>query len=430
MSSIRQGSSCMRMNDNLFDKVKDNSLSLFFITSISVAFFSLINIQLLSVGFYSHINIAFDFDQAWFFETLAYSSEEWKYKAAQEAPPLLIKHPFLYLYRFPSELLQIIGVNPEVSVLVLSLIFHTGTLVLSYFIFLNILESSPKATLLTLFMMLSSTFIVNGIVLDTYVLAGFWITCCYALYLKEITSGKLEVNWLKILVYVMAVGTTTYLLLLVILLESSLIWNKKAKHNNKEMVSYLTQGAMKFTALFFIMFCLCYYQTIMEILSNPIDVIKRTLWAVARPGEKEGIMSIMGTFLVHTFVAPFHSVVEIEKGVYMADFRNGGFHLTAYVSMIALVVLYLLAFRNRSPLLFASIIWLVITMLFHIEYQDRGSLFLYTGHTMLALSTIIAYGLKSINLKRVWVLITFVMLTIAYNNLQSVFLTIQSVILI
>lgn len=419
----------MITSNTVFYRVKEHSLSLLFIVSISVAFFTLINFQLLSSGFYSQINIAFDFDQAWFFDTLAYPSEEWKSRVAQDTPPLLIKHPFIYLYRLPCEVLQLIGFTPEVSVLLISLMFHTGTLVLSYFIFLNILESTYKATLLTSFVMLSSTYIVNGIVLDTYVLAGFWIACCFALYIKELKADSLSVNWLKIVVYAMAVGTTTYLLLLVILLEVSLVWSKKEKYENKERINYLTKGAVYFLALCFVVFCLCYYQSLIDILSDPVKVIKRTLWAVARPGEeKEGIISIMGTFLIHTFIAPFHSIVEIEKDVYMADFRSGGFHIIAYASILALSVLYLFAFKTRGHLLFVAIAWLVITMLFHIEYQDRGSLFLYTGHTMLASSIVIALGLKNLNFKIGWIIPGVLMAFLAYNNLQSVYSAIKSVL--
>ncbi len=407
-------------------RVKEHSLSLLFIISISVVFFTAINFQLLSAGFYSHINIAFDFDQAWFFDIVAYPSDQWQHKVAQDVPPLSIKHPFLYLYRLPCEALQFIGFAPEVSVLFLSLMFHTGTLVVSYFIFLNILSSSHRATLLTVFMMLSSTYIVNGIVLDTYVLAGFWIACCFALYIKALTTKSLDVSWLKIMVYAMTVGTTTYLLLLVILLEISLVWSNK-KYLNKEKLSYLTSGVIRFLSLFLVIFCFCYYQSILEMLSNPIDVLKRALWAVARPGEKEGIVSIMGTFLVHTFIAPFHSIIEIEKDIYMADFRNGGFHPFAYIVILPLIASYLLAFKNRGNLLFVSVSWLIITMLFHVEYQDRGSLFLYTGHTMLASSILLALGLKNVNFKIGWIISGIFLVILAYNNLQSIYFAIKSI---
>ncbi len=408
-------------------RAKEHSLSLLFIVSISVAFFSSVNFQLLSVGFYDQINIAFDFDQAWFFDMLAYPPNEWKHRVAQETAPLLIKHPFIYLYRFPCELLQLLGVNPQASVVLLSLMFHTGTLVLSYFIFLEILESPRKATLLTVFMMLSSTYLANGIVLDTYVLAGFWITCCFSLYLKQLKEDALITNWLKILVYVMAIGTTTYLLLLVALLESSLVWSKKAKHDYKNLIHYLVQGVMKCLGLFFVFFCFCYYQNIIEILSDPIGVIRRTLWAVARPGEKEGFISIFNTFVIYTFVAPLHSVIEIEKDIFMADFRNGSFLWLGYVLILPLLMLYLLAVKNKSPLLFVSFSWLMITMLFHIEYQDRGSLFLYTGHTLLACSIIIAFGFKILKIKIGWVVTTCLFAFIGYNNLQSIYLAIESV---
>lgn len=409
-------------------RAKEHSLSLLLIVSISVAFFSSINFQLLSIGFYDHINIAFDFDQAWFFDMLAYPPDAWKHRVAQDTAPLLIKHPFIYLYRFPCQLLQHLGVNPELSVVLLSLMFHTGTLVLSYFIFLKILESPRKATFMTWFMMLSSTYLANGIVLDTYVLAGFWITCCFSLYLKELTEDSLNTNWLKILVYVMAIGTTTYLLLLVLLLEISLVWSKKAKHDSKELIYYLFQGVIKSIGLFFILFCLCYYQNIISILSDPVGVIKRTLWAVARPGEKEGIISIINTFVIHTFVAPFHSIIMIEKDISMADFRNGGYHFLGYILILPLLVLHALSFKTKSPLLFVSIAWLMITMMFHVEYQDRGSLFLYTGHTMLASSIVIALGLRAFNVKVGWILPAFLIVFLGYNNIQSIYSAIESVL--
>ncbi|MGR5301841.1 hypothetical protein [Vibrio alfacsensis] len=418
------------IKSKITESAKENVILFLFIIPLATAFFLLINVYLLSIGFYDDINTVFDFDQAWFIETLGYSSYDWKIKTAHESPPLLIKHPFLYLYRLPCEIFQFFGISPEISVIFVCVIFHVGLIIVAYFIFFEILQCAFKASLMTLFMLCSSTFLVNGIVLDSYVLAGFWISCCYYLYIKSYNKPGLEVTWLKIFVYAMAIGTTTYLLLLILLLEVSLLTTKKNSLNNKDIYKYLISGIVRFLLIFGTLFFICYYQSIYELLSNPVEVIKRTLWSVVRPGEKQGLLSIMTTFLAHTFIAPFHHVVEIGPDNLMADFRSGRFSFIGYIGLGALLFLYIRAFIHRDSLLFIAAVWLVITMLFHVEYQDRGSLFLYTGHTMLASSIIIAFGFKGLPLKKAGLLAGLLIISIAYNNLNAIFYAIQSVYLV
>lgn len=412
---------------NISEKARKNAILFFLILPFSGLVFFIINWNLLQSGFYQNINVAFDFDQAWFFESVAYPPQEWTIKSPQEYVPLLIKHPFLYLYRIPSEFFQLFGLSPELSVILLSLMFHLGTLTISYFIFLNILNSTSKSILMTLLFACSTTFLVNGIVLDSYVLAGFWISCCFYLYINNVNDGKLAVSWLKILVYSMAIGTTTYLLLLVLLLEFCTIIYKRGTCSRSEICHYLLVGSTRFLMIFLMLFIICYYQSILSIISDPIGVIKRTLWAVVRPGEKENLLSISMTFIVHSFVAPIHSVIEIESNKFMSDFRGNEFSVLAYINIALLFILSVRACINGQKMFFVAFSWVLITMIFHLEYQDRGSLFLYTGHTILATCIMLSYGIKNLELNRRFFLLILFVFSLACHNILAILSAIQSV---
>ncbi|AXY03755.1 hypothetical protein D1115_23040 (plasmid) [Vibrio alfacsensis] len=177
---------------------------------------------------------------------------------------------------------------------------------------------------------------------------------------------------------------------------------------------------------FSVAFIICYYQSILSIISDPIGVIKRTLWAVVRPGEKEDLLSISMTFIVHSFVAPIHSVIEIESNKFMSDFRGNEFSVLAYINIALLFILSVLACINGKKC-FIAFSWVLITMIFHLEYQDRGSLFLYTGHTILATFVMLSYGIKNLELNRRFFLLILFVFSLACHNILAILSAIQSV---
>ncbi|MBV7299799.1 hypothetical protein [Enterovibrio paralichthyis] len=406
---------------------REEKIFFFVLLPVSLALFLLVDFYLLNEGFYNKINIAFDFDQAWFVEILSYPPDEWIYKTASDVNPLILKHLLLYLYRWPSELLQFFGFSPEEAVIIVSVLFHMGTMTVGFYIFSDVFQSFAKAFLLCIFMLFSATYLVNGIVVDSYVLAGFWITCAFAIYQSDLKATmRLEVDWLKIIVYVMAVGTTTYLLLLVIVLEASLVLAKRHDFSVSHITRYLLSGIVRFSLLFFLLFSICYYQSLSEIVSDPVNVVQKTLWAVVRGGEKEGVTSILTTFLFYTFFAPSHTVVDIGNNALMADFRPGENVFVTYSVIAVLAAALVLLVKKPDPMLLVSFIWLGITIGFHLQYQDRGSIFLYTGHTMLPLMVIVACFFSNLSPVKYLIIAGLLTMVLMLNNVLEIYWAINA----
>ena len=126
------------------------------------------------------------------------------------------------------------------------------------------------------------------------------------------------------------------------------------------------------------------------IVSHPTDALRTGYWAQTK-GETEGLLTVVVTFLGYGFVAPEFTTVALPSGAPMLDFREFSMTAAGFIALglwIALLAMALVgASRANGPIrwLFGALIVTVIyNLLFHMHYQFRGSIFLYTGHVNFA----------------------------------------------
>lgn len=385
----------MKLLNLQLEKKEPYHLLLLFFGLYAVGY--LVNYHLYQLGFYQHVNIAFDLDQAWYIDALSRPSDAWLYNTAAAETPLWIKHPLLYLLRFPAEILQLLGFEQDLSAILISLFFIAATPVLFYTC-LRLAAFSPLHSLvLTIAFSLTATFLVNMMVLDSYSIAQFWILAAIALFLNSVNTGKFGNTWLKAAVYVGLAGTTSYLILFAILCEISLLFNQVNKRSAKEIRAYLLAVIGKFSAIFIAVFAVVYADALVAILSDPVGVIRKTLWAVARPGEKEGLLKIIETFLVYSVYSPAATTIVLEDKVTMLDFRVLGNSWFGYFVVASLVCFYLLSLTKiATPVVKLAVVWVIINLGFHLIYQDRSSLFLYTGHLLPICFLCLCFGIAKL----------------------------------
>lgn len=360
-----------------------NKTYFYFIGSMLLLYivYFFVNLELYRENFYQYINIAFDLDQAWFIDALARPSDAWLYNTAVAETPLWIKHPLLYLLRFPAQLLQLAGIEQDLSAIMVTVAFISATPLLFYYCLRLCQLDSLVSAILTVAFSFSASFLVNAMVLDSYSIAQFWILATVALFLKQMAAGKPQHLWLKAFIYVGLVGTSSYLILLALLAEALLFAHQHQQLGSKTYFYSLLHLAMAFTLIFGLGFILVYANTLVTLISDPVSVLKKTLWAVSRPGEKEGIIKIIETFLVYSVFSPSFSAISIEPNLTMLDYRQFDGTLLSYSGLLLLIVSYLLAVSKlNQPIIQLALLWLMINFSFHLFYQDRSSLFLYTGH--------------------------------------------------
>ena len=371
----------MKLSTLPLEKKDRYPLLILFICLYSLGYF--INNNLYQLGFYQYVNIAFDLDQAWYIDALSRPSNTWLYNTAVAETPLWIKHPLLYCFRLPAELLQLLGFKEDISAILVTLFFIATTPILFYTSLKLSQFSSLHSLILTIAFIFSSTFLVNMMVLDSYSIAQFWILSALVLFLISVNTRSLNNTWLKAIVYVGLAGTTSYLVLFAILCEVCLLLHIKTGNSAKEIASYLLSLSLKFSSIFLLVFAAVYADTLITIVTDPVGVLRKTLWAVARPGEKEGLLKVLETFLGYSVYSPAATTVVLEDKVTMLDFRALGSSMFDYFILASLIGFYLLSLtRLASPVMRLALLWILINTGFHLIYQDRSSLFIYTGHLL------------------------------------------------
>jgi len=397
------------MNEFIY-KNKDIAVTTF-IFIVSFIYYYVGCIELLSHGFYEKINIAFDLDQSWYFDMVGRDSVDWIYKVASDTRPLVIKHPFIYLYYYFGCILNNFGFSNNLSVIVLSQVFHSGSLVLSFFIFRNMGRSSLESSFLIFGLAGTSTYISTGLVLDSYSLVIFWISAIFLVLSRSIYRNIECPLWGRAFISIMAIGTTSYLIVLVVLMESALAARIKKNIFNGCFFKSIFKQLLRVFILGILLFCVVYFQIISDIIEDPVAVIKRVYWAVNRPGEKQGILQVISVFTVFSIISPRISYITLPgvESITMIDLRLMDFGYVGWGALIIMVLSISLKIKYKENRLFLIIcfLWLGINAGFHTVYQYRGSLFLYSGHFVLAVWVIYSARLSNgiRNLKLVDILV-------------------------
>jgi len=272
------------------------------------------------------------------------------------------------------------------SVILLSQFFHSGSLVISYFIFRSIGLYTLQASFLTFGLAGTSTYIATGLVLDIYSLSIFWISAIFLIVCKAVYQKYDSPVWLRVGISIMAIGTTSYLILLVLMMEFSLAKIGEGKLLGRLSVINLYKQFSRIFLLGIFIFVLIYFDVLIEVIKNPVDLLKRVFWAVNRPGEKEGILQVISVFTMFSVLSPKISNIGLPEGITMIDLRVMDFSNIGWSVIFIISIFIFLNFKknNYSGIVFFSLLWIIINIFFHTVYQYRGSLFLYSGHFILA----------------------------------------------
>jgi hypothetical protein len=141
-----------------------------------------------------------------------------------------------------------------------------------------------------------------------------------------------------------------------------------------------------------------YPEQFFVLLSSPIDYLKRVLWAVIRPGEPASVFEVFYILFANGLIAPAPALVPIPDGFSMFDLRSLQYSILEFGALFLISIALLASlFNEKRIIILPCFIFVVVSFIFHIEYHDRGSLFLYTSHLIFPIFVCLAAGLKSLN---------------------------------
>jgi hypothetical protein len=128
-----------------------------------------------------------------------------------------------------------------------------------------------------------------------------------------------------------------------------------------------------------------WHQELMGALADPVLALKQIYWLRTK-GERTGALQVVRTFLGYSFVSPEYDILRLPEGIDMRDFRGwrfSGIGTAAVWCWLAFLVsgtVGALTHPRTRWLTAGMAAALLLNILFHLDFQFRGSLYIYASH--------------------------------------------------
>jgi len=343
-------------------------------TLLASAFFLLYahyGLRLAQGIYFDYLNLAFDFDPPYFIN----------YLVGTLPSGVNYKHPLSMLFRPFASMFLLLGFEPKASAALVMALF--GGLTVGLVFVFGCLANFGRlaATASALFFGVSSTPIFTAIIVESYGWASFSIVLVWCVYLVGERAQAVQTK-ASVLTAVLAAGVTITNIMQAVV--AHFFGKFRAQGLKKTIVQTVIFGLYTSLALAIVL-AILQPQELWSVLSRPVQTAKEVYWLRTK-GDVTGITELLLTFFGYSFVSPAFAQVALSPDVTMVDFRT-----FAYTRAEQLVVFGWWAFalfgcvmgfkhpRFRyvaAPLL----VIVVLNLLFHLNYQFRGSLYIYAAH--------------------------------------------------
>jgi len=128
-----------------------------------------------------------------------------------------------------------------------------------------------------------------------------------------------------------------------------------------------------------------WHGTLLEALKDPALAIKQLWWQQTK-GLRTGAGQVPLTFFTFSFVSPNYSWLMLPEGINMRDFREYAFPFPGqiaaplWLAFCAVGTAAGLCHSRYRIIASGMAVALVCNLLFHLDFQFRGSLYLYAAH--------------------------------------------------
>lgn len=321
---------------------------------------------------YEYYNLAFDFDPSRVLSMLTGD------------PPdgMGFKHPLMIALRPLGLMFLALGFAPKAAAGLAMALAGGGTAAL-VFLFLRACRIAlPEAAALTLLYAVSGTQLFTAIITESYGFAMFSLALVWLL-VRLSFDAPARFGAARLAAAVFAAGVTVTNASQPFIAEAALLWRR---FGFAEALRRMVVFVVAFGLLFAASALLLWWRPILDALSDPIGTAK-SIWWLRTQGEKAGTIDVLQTFLVFSFVSPEFSVVLLPEGTRMLDFRvfsfapPGGPAAWLWIGFLAAGTAGGLLHRNYRLVALPLLTALLANTVFHLDYQHRGSLYIYSGHT-------------------------------------------------
>lgn len=326
----------------------------------------------LSQGVYfDYLNLAFDFDPPYFIDFLVGSLPS----------GVNYKHPLSRFFRPFASLFLVFGFEPKAAAALVMALFGSLTVALVYVFSCLANFGRPQAFAATLFFGASSTPLFTSIIVESYGWAGFSIVLIWCVFMLRQRAKSVPMT-APLLAAVLVAGVT--ITNIVHSLVAELFSQLRTYRPKKAFMRAVLFGVFAGLSLF-VVIAILQPMDLWNVIARPVQTAKEVYWLRTK-GDISGPSELLLTFFGYSFFSPDFVKVEIGPNVFMSDFRTFSY---APVERLFVVAWWIFAVAGatmgfihpqfrRVAMPLALI--LLLNLLFHLDYQYRGSLYLYAAH--------------------------------------------------
>jgi len=326
----------------------------------------------LAAGEYlDYFNLAFDFDPNRAVDSLATDGADF----------LGFKHPLFELLRPLAWPLRSLGLDPKQAAALLIAGFGAASVGLCFLFFRAAGIARGFAAALAGLFAISCTQLFIAAIVETYGVASFSIVLTWLLAALRL-AGFGVWPWVPYAVGVLTLGTTVTNVVQSVLAEALLAWQRGGPI---AAIRRCLRFGLILGVLVALLVLALWFDTLRAALQDPMQAAREVYWLRTK-GERSGAWSILESFLGFSIVAPVYSWVTLPGEIRMRDFRAWDFTWTGGLA-VALWLGFFMAGAIGAALHPRYRLWalglflaLVCNLVLHLDFQFRGSLFLYTGH--------------------------------------------------
>lgn len=328
----------------------------------------------LAQGVYTdYYNLAFDFDPPRTLQTFALSP----------ADPQGFRHPLMLLLRPLAWPFLAGGLAPKAAAALVMATFGAGTVGLC-FLYLRVSDiRRPEAAALTLLFAVTGTQLFTSIIVETFSISLFAIALIWLVAVIRLDDPH-RLRRLRYVAALLAFGVTITNVAQAFIAELLVCWRRDGL---RRAVGRVAAFGLIGAACAAVLVIVVWRAELWSAAHNPIHALKEIYWMQPTEKRTAGIGRILLTFFGFSFVSPEYSWVKLTDDLpIMRDFRDYALSPVGQAAMPLWLAFWtvgaLAALRHpryRWPALglFAAV---AFNVLLHMDFQNRGSLYLYAAH--------------------------------------------------
>lgn len=345
----------------------------FVLAALFFLLYSHFGLRLAQGIYFDYLNLAFDFDPPYFMDYLVGSLPE----------RVNYKHPLAMLFRPLAGLFGLMGFAPKAAAVLVMALIGALTVALVYGFTRLASFGRPEAIAATLFFGCSCTTLFTAIIVESYGWANFSIVLVWCLFLWGITHPQ-SGNTSRLMAAMLAAGITITNVMHALVAE---LFGQMRSGSFKRAVVRTAVFGLAVGLGLLVTLAIFQPQALWNMVARPVQTVKEVYW-LRTQGANSGLADLLLTFFGYSFFAPSFAKVALSPQVVMVDFRTFAYTSLAQGAVFAwwgfALAGVVVGINNKMAslrLLIAPLLLvLALNLLLHLDYQFRGSLFIYAAH--------------------------------------------------